>query len=102
MKCRIFNLEVNRSLSNISSLEAESINITCKNGGLELFSGKSFEGSVHVDEIKCKTGDFECVFADKVIGEEISFGKGCIIDYAEGKNIVVKDGAVLNNRKIIN
>lgn len=88
-----FEMEIYGTSSRINKLDSEIVEV--KQGR------RIFSGSAEIVELNCKRGHLEGVIARKVVGDELIIGNGCDIDYVEGRNIRILEGARVREKKQI-
>ncbi len=93
--CRNFEMSMEGGplRSQIGKLHADTVKISSRK--------RFFRSSIEIGEIKCKTGSFEYVKAERVIADEVVVGNGSEIDYVEAKVIKTSGDAVIKEKKIV-
>jgi cytoskeletal protein CcmA (bactofilin family) len=91
--CNSIQIDISSTRGKITKLLCNTVNIRRQR---RIFRS----ASIKIDEITCKTAELEGVIAKSIIGDDVTLGDGCEVDYVEASTLKMSENAIVRKRNI--
>ena len=91
--CNSIQIDLGSTHGKITNLRCNTVNISRQ-------WRRFHSASIKIDEITCKTAELEGVIAKRIIGDDITLGDGCEVDYAEASTLKMSENAIVRKKKV--
>ncbi|EQD39291.1 hypothetical protein B1B_15433 [mine drainage metagenome] len=93
IECKAIRIDLSSNRGRIGKLNCNSVKISRQ-------WRRFHSSSIRIDEITCITADLEGVIATKIVGDDITLGGGCDVDYVEAKTLKLSENAVVRKKNV--
>ncbi len=91
--CKTIRIDLSTNRGRIGKL-------TCTSAKISRQWRRFHSSSIRIDEIACDTADLEGVIAARIVGNDITLGDGCDVDYVEARTLKLSENAVVRKKNI--